>query len=47
MGLSQIATNRQSLVIGVQEQLGFKLEAGKIALEVLVMNHVDKVPAGN
>jgi len=36
-----------SLFAAVQEQLGLKLEARKLAIEILVIDHVEKVPTEN
>ncbi len=36
-----------SLVTAIQEQLGLKLEARKIAMKVLVIERADRVPVEN
>ena len=36
-----------SLLTGVQEQLGLKLEPKKVPLEVIIIDHSDKTPSGN
>jgi uncharacterized protein (TIGR03435 family) len=41
------ATAGPSIVSALQEELGLKLEASKSAVEVLVIDHVERVPTGN
>jgi uncharacterized protein (TIGR03435 family) len=36
-----------SIFTAVQEQLGLKLEACKSPVEILVIDHVEKIPTGN
>jgi uncharacterized protein (TIGR03435 family) len=36
-----------SLLTAVQEQLGLKLESAKDPIDILVIDHIDKVPTGN
>jgi uncharacterized protein (TIGR03435 family) len=45
-----LATDNQtatSLFAAVQEQLGLKLEASKLPIEILVIDHIEKVPTEN
>jgi uncharacterized protein (TIGR03435 family) len=47
-GPAMIPTEREaSLSNAVQEQLGLKLEGKKTKLEMLIIDHVEKVPTGN
>jgi uncharacterized protein (TIGR03435 family) len=36
-----------SLFAAMQEQLGLRLEARKLPIEILVIDHVEKTPTGN
>ena len=36
-----------SIVSAIEEQLGLRLEARKMPLEVLIVDHADRVPAAN
>jgi uncharacterized protein (TIGR03435 family) len=40
-------SSRPSLFTALQEQLGLKLEAQKIAVEMLVIDHAERVPSEN
>ena len=41
------ATDGPSIFAALEEQLGLRLEARKMPLEVLIVDHADKVPAAN
>lgn len=36
-----------SIFAAIEEQLGLRLEARKLPLEILIVDHADKVPAAN
>jgi uncharacterized protein (TIGR03435 family) len=47
LGPDADAVAGQSLFTALQEQLGLRLEAKKDLLDVLVIDHIEKVPTGN
>jgi uncharacterized protein (TIGR03435 family) len=36
-----------TIILALQEELGLKLEAKKLPLDLLIIDHVEKIPAGN
>jgi uncharacterized protein (TIGR03435 family) len=42
-----IAAPFPDLITAVQSQLGLKLEAKKVPVEIFVVDHIEKTPAGN
>ncbi len=41
------SSSRPSLFTAIQEQLGLKLESQKVPLEMLVIDHCERVPTEN
>jgi uncharacterized protein (TIGR03435 family) len=40
-------TSAPTMIQAVEEQLGLKLEKKKIQIDVLIVDHIDKIPTEN